>query len=68
MSNALKGILILLAISHFMLIVIPVLNTLYASISKKSKMFWCAFLNDLMMEWSNYNGMQPANSDNLRQA
>ena len=44
MSNALKGFLILLAISHFMLIVIPVLNTLYASISKKSKMFWCAFL------------------------
>jgi hypothetical protein len=44
MSSALKGILILIAISHFMLIVIPVLNTLYASISKKSKLFWCAFL------------------------
>jgi hypothetical protein len=44
MSSALKGMLILIAISHFMLIVIPVLNTLYASISKKSKLFWCAFL------------------------
>lgn len=44
MSNALKGILILVAILHFILIVVPVLETLYASISKKSKMFWCAFL------------------------
>jgi hypothetical protein len=44
MSSALKGLLILIAISHFMLIVIPVLNTLCASISKKSKLFWCAFL------------------------
>ena len=44
MSNALKGVLILIAVSHLMLIVIPVLNTLYASISRKSKMFWCAFL------------------------
>jgi hypothetical protein len=27
-----------------MLIFVPVLNTLCASISKKSKLFWCAFL------------------------
>jgi len=44
MSNALKGVLILIAISHVMLIIIPVLNTLYASISQKSKLLWCAFL------------------------
>ena len=44
MSNALKGILILIGISHFMLVVIPILNTLYASISAKSKLFWCSFL------------------------
>ena len=44
MSNAIKGVLILIAITHFMLIVIPIVNTLYASISRKSKMFWCAFL------------------------
>ena len=44
MSNALKGVLILIAVSHLMLITVPVLNTLYASISRKSKIFWCAFL------------------------
>ena len=44
MSSALKGILIVLGISHFMLIVIPILNTLYSSISAKSKLFWCSFL------------------------
>lgn len=44
MSNAFKGILILIAISHLILIVIPVLETLYSSITKKNKMFWCAFL------------------------
>jgi len=41
MSNAIKGVLILMDISHFMLIVIPGLNTLYASISKKRKRFLC---------------------------
>jgi hypothetical protein len=44
MSNALKGVLILIVVSHLMLIVVPVLNTLYASVSKRSKAFWCAFL------------------------
>ena len=44
MNNALKGILILICISHFMRIIIPILNTLYASISGKSKLFWCSFL------------------------
>jgi hypothetical protein len=43
-SNALKGVLILVAVSHFMLIIIPVLNIIYASISIKSKAIWCAFL------------------------
>ena len=44
MSNALKGILIVIAIAHFFLIVVPITNTLCASISKKSKLAWCAFL------------------------
>jgi Ca2+/H+ antiporter len=44
MSNALKGVLILIAISHSILIVVPVLDTLYSSISRKSKLLWCAFL------------------------
>ena len=44
MSNALKGVLILLGVSHFLLVAIPILNTLYSSISAKSKMFWCSFL------------------------
>jgi hypothetical protein len=44
MSNALKGILIVSAIAHLFLIVVPFINTLYASISKKSKLAWCAFL------------------------
>jgi len=44
MSSALKGVLILVGISHLMLVIIPVLNTLYASISAKSKLLWCAFL------------------------
>ena len=44
MSNALKGILIVFGIAHLLLVVIPVLNTLYASISAKSKLLWCSFL------------------------
>ena len=44
MSNALKGVLILIAISHLILIVVPVLDTLYSSISRKSKLLWCSFL------------------------
>ena len=44
MSNALIGFLILFGISHFLLVVIPITNTLQASISRKSKIFWCLFL------------------------
>jgi hypothetical protein len=44
MSNALKGVLILFGVSHLILIVTPILNTLYASISAKSKVLWCSFL------------------------
>ena len=44
MNSAIKGVLILIGISHIILIIIPVLDTLYASISKRSKLLWCAFL------------------------
>ena len=44
MSGALKGVLILVGISHVILIVVPVLETFHSSISKKSKLAWCAFL------------------------
>jgi hypothetical protein len=44
MSSVLKGILIVTAIAHLLLIAVPFTNTLCASISKKSKLTWCAFL------------------------
>jgi len=44
MSNALIGFLVLFGISHLLLIAIPIINTLKASISGKSKTFWCLFL------------------------
>ena len=44
MSSALTGFLIVFGAAHFVLIVIPVINTLQASISGKSKIFWCLFL------------------------
>ena len=44
MSSALKGVLVVAAIAHLLLIAVPLTNTLYASISKKSKLVWCAFL------------------------
>ena len=44
MSDALKGVLILLTIAHVILIAVPFTNTLFAPISKKSRAAWCAFL------------------------
>ena len=44
MSSAVKGVLILLAIVHLFLILIPLMNTLQSSISRRSKLFWSAFL------------------------
>jgi hypothetical protein len=44
MSTALTGFLIVFGVAHFVLIVIPIINTLQAPISGKSKVFWCLFL------------------------
>ena len=44
MDSALKGFLIIFGIFHLLLIVVPISTTLRASISAKSKLFWCAFL------------------------
>ena len=44
MSNALIGFLIVFGVAHLLLIVVPILNTLRAAISGKSKIIWCLFL------------------------
>jgi len=44
MSNALTGFMVFFGVSHCLLITIPILNTLQASLSAKSKLFWCLFL------------------------
>jgi len=44
MDKALIGILAVLGMVHLILVVVPVVTTLRASISGKSKMLWCAFL------------------------
>jgi hypothetical protein len=44
MTKALIGFLAVIGIVHLFLIVIPVKDTLQASISIKSKVFWCSFL------------------------
>ncbi len=44
MGNALIGFFIIFGTFHLLLVVVPVLNTLRASISAKSKILWCIFL------------------------
>jgi hypothetical protein len=44
MDKAMVGFLSVLGILHLLLIVVPISTTLRASISAKSKLFWCAFL------------------------
>ena len=44
MSNALIGVLALLGSVHCVLVVVPVVQTLRASISAQSKIAWCLFL------------------------
>jgi hypothetical protein len=44
MNNALIGFLVVLLPLHLLLIAIPVMRTLRANISGKSKLTWCAFL------------------------
>ena len=43
-SSAWVGFLIVFGAIHALLIAVPVTNTLQASISWKSKLFWCLFL------------------------
>jgi hypothetical protein len=44
MDKALLGFLIVFGIIHFLLIVIPVIKTLEANITTKSKLTWCGLL------------------------
>ena len=44
MSKTIIGILAVAGIFHLILIIVPILDTLRASISGKSKLIWCAFL------------------------
>ena len=44
MSKVLIGFLTVFGIAHFLLIAVPFIDTLQASISWKSKIFWCFFL------------------------
>ena len=44
MSSAIIGILAVVAIAHVLLVIVPLLATLRAPISGKSKLVWCAFL------------------------
>ena len=44
MSQAIIGILVVVGIFHLLLVIVPIINTLRAPISGKSKLIWCAFL------------------------
>jgi hypothetical protein len=44
MDKALVGFLVLFGILHLLLVVVPIITTLRASISGKSKILWCSFL------------------------
>jgi len=44
MDKALVGFLIVFGSIHFLLVAIPVINTLKANISTNSKIAWCALL------------------------
>jgi len=44
MSKELIGFLTLFGIAHLLVVAVPIVDTLQASISRKSKIFWCLFL------------------------
>ena len=44
MGSALIGLLVVFGGGHLILIIVPLINTLRASISVTSKLIWCAFL------------------------
>ena len=44
MDKALVGFLVVFGAFHLILVAVPVMNTLQASISGKSKLFWSLFL------------------------
>ena len=44
MDKAMIGFLIVFGFLHLLLIILPISTTLRASISVKSKIFWCVFL------------------------
>ena len=44
MSNTFTGILVLFGITHFVLVVVPIVNTLQTSLPWKSKLLWTLFL------------------------
>lgn len=44
MSNAITGFMVIFGVSHCLLVAIPIANTLQASISARSKLFWSLFL------------------------
>lgn len=44
MNDAIVGMLIVGGIAHIILIAVPIANTLQASISALSKIYWCLFL------------------------
>ena len=44
MNSATTGILVFAGVTHLLLIVIPVCDTLRSSVSRQSKLLWCIFL------------------------
>lgn len=44
MSKAVIGVFAIVSILHLLLAIVPIMNTLRASISRKSKLSWCLFL------------------------
>jgi hypothetical protein len=44
MDSALIGFLVVFGAFHILLVAVPIMNTLRAPISLKSKIFWCLFL------------------------
>jgi hypothetical protein len=44
MSKAVIGVFAIVSIFHLLLVIVPIMNVLRASISPKSKLSWCLFL------------------------
>lgn len=44
MDNAIIGLLFVIGVFHLLLIIIPIITTLRAAISRTSKLAWCVFL------------------------